>query len=146
MELGYLTDGVTPACTYSEDPGCMQKREDYIGCPLAGTGACPGKWYTLSPYTAYPADGPPVFLANATHELVALVEAVDMQHRLAELGVPRQFCKVKGSSHATGYEDLPCAGDATTTVFEATLTFIGAHLPNPEGGVVELGSRGAWIG
>jgi acetyl esterase/lipase len=123
-ELGYLVDGVTVACSSSNNPThCTSGVANYTGCALD---VCPAEYVKDSAITYVSAANPPTFVANSTQELIPFAEAQEYADALGAAGVTFELCPVVGSKHAGAMEDAPCPDGGS--VFDHTVGFMLAHL------------------
>ena len=123
-ELGYLVDGVTVACSLSDNPTqCTGGVSSYTGCALD---VCPAAYVKDSPITYVAAGNPPTFVANSTQELIPLAMAQEYANAIGVAGVSFELCPVIGSKHAGAIEDAPCPDGRS--VFDHTVGFMLAHL------------------
>jgi acetyl esterase/lipase len=114
--------GTVPAC--GENTQCLEFWRlpwvtNLLGC---SPDECPDRFREASPLERA-ADMPPVFVANATNEIVPLSQAEALGAALDLAEVPFELDVVPGARHATGFTDA---------VWNDTMPFLARELGVPE--------------
>jgi acetyl esterase/lipase len=114
--------GIAPAC--GENAQCLEFWRlpwvtNFLGCQPE---QCPDRYREASPLTRA-GDMPPVFVANATAEIVPLSQAEALATALADADVTSELEVVPGARHATVFTD---------TVWNDTMPFLANAMGVPE--------------
>ena len=140
-QIGLLSDGRfswEAAHTPEEriiSKGARNRLMDRARCSVSPTGekTCSPEWKSVSPFSRVSPNPTPVFIANATTELIGLIEATAYRTKLAKrTDANVTMCKVKGTLHAAKYADVPCDNPTAVeggeiTVWDATIDFFYAN-------------------
>jgi acetyl esterase/lipase len=96
----------------SQPPDCGNNQEcikfwrlplvrNFIGCSVA---SCPDEYAAASPVSRADPSGAPIWWSNATHELIPLIQAQDLDRALSSAHVLHRLDQVDGSGHGDNNE------------------------------------------